>query len=378
MATMKLVLMEEDHYFIDMCSSYIRTSEHADSFMFTAFTTKEQGFAFIEQTKEAYILLVHEKFMPLPERVFQQHGCLIILSDTAGAADIMEYPVLCKYQPLNQFVSHIVSHFNEYTSSRRLKGNRSTKVISIFSAVGGSGKTITAVHLARELIYRGQRVFYLNLEQLPSLSWLEPGLNQEENHFSRMLYYGKIDPKLQTAKVDLYKRRHQVMGFDYFPGQSEPVEMEEMTEKDTETIICAVLATGAYDVVVLDLDSTLQPRMSASLRMSDQVLWLVVDDRIHWEKTALLMKQLLRNDHYFKGEWTGNIHVLVNKYNGALMNDHTALPLPVTGFTPYIPEWKAYGTIETLQARGAFSESLSSLPFLTSISQSEAHAHVVG
>ena len=314
------------HYFVDMCASYIRTSEHAETFMLTVFTNKEQGFAYVKRTKEPYILLVHESFMPLPERVFlQQNGCLIILSDTLTAADIVKYPVLCKYQPLNQFISHIISHFNEYTSSPKLKGNRSAEVISIYSAVGGSGKTLTAVHLARELSHQGGRVFYLNLEQLPSLPWLTASSKQEESFFSRMLYYGKADMHLQAAKVELYKRRHPVMGFDYFPGICDPIEMGVTTPTDTESLIHSILATGVYDKLVLALDSMWQPRTLASLRLSDQIIWLVIDDRVHWEKTNALMNQLMLQAVLGNERWRQNVNVIVNKFNGALLNNRGGL-----------------------------------------------------
>ncbi|WP_256223918.1 AAA family ATPase [Paenibacillus sp. 1_12] len=375
---MRLVLLEEDRYFVDMCSSYIRTSEHAEKFMFTTFSNKEQGFDYIERSKEPYILLVHESFMPLPERVFQQqHGCLIILSDTSVAADVMEYPVLCKYQPLNQFFSHIISHFNEYTTSPRLRGDHSAEVISVYSAVGGSGKTVTAAHLARELVYQGKRIFYLNLEQMPSYSWLESGLKQTENNFSRILYYGKIGEHLQTAKVELYKRQHPVMGFDYFPGVCEPAEMEEISEKDTQSLIRSVLATGAYDYIILDLDSALQHRTKAALRISDQVVWLVLDDRVHWEKTQALMNQLLSSHDDYEVDWGRKLYVVVNKFNGNLLNERSILPVAISGYLPYIPEWKSYAGVEILQVRGVFSEGLSKLSLLSPF-QAEAHTYAVG
>jgi cellulose biosynthesis protein BcsQ len=378
MAKMRLVLLEQDHYFIDMLSSYIRTSEYAETFTMSVFTTKEQGFMFIKQTEEPYILLVHESFMPLPERVYQQqHGCLIILNDIAAQADIVEYPVLCKYQPLNQLLSHIVSHFNEYTSSRMLRGNRSADIIAVYSAVGGSGKTLAAVHLARELVYQGKRVFYVNLEQLPSLSWLEEGKGEEENGFSRMLYYGKSDSRLQAAKVERFKRKHRVMGFDYFPGASEPAEMSEMTEQDTESLIKSVLASGAYDCVLLDLDSSLHPRVTASLKICEQVLWLIIDDRIHLEKTRLQMRQLMELGVFPENGLNHKLRLVVNKYSGMMSSGTAALQLPVSGCLPYIPEWKAVGSMDVLQTRGAFSESLAALAWIHSPA-AEGIANVVG
>ncbi|WP_028551726.1 AAA family ATPase [Paenibacillus sp. UNC451MF] len=370
MSKMKLVLLDADTYFIDRITAYTRTSDYASTFTVSAFTNREQGFSYIERSSENFILLVHESFIPLPELVFQrQHGCMLIVSDFPATGDIVEYPVVCKFQPLNQLLAHVISHYNEFTSSRMLKGDKTSQVVSVYSAVGGSGKTLTALHLARELALVGRNVFYINLEQLPSTLWIEQGESVEEHCFSRMLYYGKSDAKLQIAKVERYKRRHSVFGFDYFPGNGESLELAEMSEKDTESLVKAVLATGAYDCVLLDLDSSLFPRVKASLKVSDHVLWLVQDDSIQWEKCHTRMSQWM--DCQMETDWRHKCAILVNKFNGTLHNSESQLPLPIAGYLPYIPEWKSFGRTEIVLKRSAFSESLASLNWFRSLVQEE-------
>jgi len=366
MSKMKLVVLDTDSYFIERITAYIRTSDFASTFTVSAFTNKEQGFAYIEQASEQYILLVHESFMPLPERVFQrQSGCMLILSDFPASGDIVEYPVLCKFQPLNQLLAHVISHYNEFTSSQMLKGDKETQVVSIYSAVGGSGKTLTALHLARELSLAGRRVFYLSLEQLPSSIWVESDTGgEEDSSFSRMLYYGKSDSKLQIAKVERYKKRHSIWGFDYFPGNCEPLELAEMSAKDTEMMVRAVLASGAYDCVLLDLDSTLFPRVEAALKISDHILWLIQDDCIQWDKCSVRMRQWM--DRQEEPAWSHKCSLIVNKFNGALSSSERKLPLPISGYLPYIPEWKSYARLDIVHIRGTFSESLTSLDWFRS------------
>ena len=364
MSKMKLVVIDNDSYFIDMFSAYIRTSEYGQTFTLTAFSSREHGIAFIESLAEPCILLVHEAWMPLPDKAFmQQLGCLILLSDAGASLDILEYPVLCKYQPLNQLLSHLISHYNEYSSSRMIKGNRSTEVISVYSAVGGTGKTLTSVHLARELGLLGRKVFYLNLEQLPSVSWMEPSGTLEENHLARILYFGKKDPKLQIARIERYKRKHTAMGFDYFPGGFEPAEVMDMTMQDTETLIQSLVQSGVYDCVIADLDSCLYPRIRSCLQQSDLVLWLAADDRVQLEKTRMLLKLLTTQDDGNRVD-TAQIKLVVNKFSGSLTNPDTEWPLPIAGYLPYMPEWKSYPSVEKLQPRGVFSESIAALPLI--------------
>ncbi|UQZ81628.1 CobQ/CobB/MinD/ParA nucleotide binding domain protein [Paenibacillus konkukensis] len=376
MSKMKLVLLDDDAYFIEMVTAYVRTSEYSAAFTVSAFTTREHGFAYIEQASEAFILLAHERFMPLPERVFEKrHGCLMIVTDLPAAADIVEYPVLCKYQPLNRLLSHVVSHYNEFTASRLLKGNRSAQVISVYSAAGGSGKTMTAMHLARELSLTGRKVFYLNMEELPTVAWIEREEEPDKSGFSRMLYYGKNDPKLQAAKVDQYKRKHGTMGFDYFPGNHEPLELAEMSSKDVEALVQSVLASGAYDFVLLDLDTSLHPRVVASLQLSHQVLWLTLDEYVHWNKMKGRLQQLYSMP--WGPDWMHKVSLVVNKFSGTLSNESSGLPVAVSGYLPYIPEWKSYGRADAILVRGAFSESLAALPmFRSMVSEETGHAVV--
>ncbi|MFE5317369.1 AAA family ATPase [Paenibacillus sp. NPDC056579] len=378
MPKMKLVLLDTDAYFIEMVTSYIRAADYSGTFTVSAFTTKEHGFAFIEHSNEPFILLVHESFMPLPERVYQrEHGCMLIVSDLQVVADIVEYPIICKYQPLNQLMSVVISHYNEFTRSRILKGNRSSEVISIYSAAGGSGKTLTAMHLARELVLAGQRVFYITLEELPSASWIGSASNEESGHFSRMLFYGKSDRKLQSAKVERMKRKHSLLGFDYFPGNEEAAELAEMLESDTEALIGALQATGSYDYILLDLDSASHPRVRSALKLSDHIVWLVVDERVQWEKTRMRMRPAASG--FSETERLGKVTLLVNKFHGSLSNNAHDLLVPIHGYLPYIPEWKTFSRMEGVLSRSAFSESLAALPWFQALTgEAEVQRHVVG
>lgn len=378
MSKMKLVLLDTDAYFIEMVTSYVRSTDYSATFTVSAYTTKEAGFAFIERSGEPFILLAHDSFLPLPERVYdREHGCMLIVSDLQVVADIVEYPVVCKYQPLNQLMSIVVSHYNEFATHRTLKGNRSSQVISVYSAVGGSGKTMTAVHLARELVLAGRRVFYATLEELPGASWFEPFPAEEASHFSRMLYYGKTDAKLQTARVERYKRTHSVMGFDCFPGNGEAMELAEMSEADTETLVRSLQNTGGYDYIVLDLDSSLHPRVQCALKQSDHIVWLVADERIQWEKTKVRIRQTANGQS--DSDWMKKLTVIVNKFSGTLSNDAHDLPAPIKGYLPYIPEWKSFARMDSVQARCAFSESLASLVwFRTLVEPPEVQQHAAG
>jgi hypothetical protein len=107
------------------------------------------------------------------------------------------------------------------------------------------------------------------------------------------------------------------------------------------------------------------------------VLWLVTDDCIALEKCRLLLRQLTG----LSGPGSGlqrKLRMVVNKYSGAMNNGAAALPLPISGYLPYMPEWKSVGSAEALQVRGAFSDRLSSLSWIHAKNEVGGDAYVVG
>ena len=76
---------------------------------------------------------------------------------------------LYQYQPLPMLLEQLSAMFNSYvrepTRLADSEGGTSTKVISVYSPMGGTGKTAVALHLAHAASSYQRRTFYLNLER---------------------------------------------------------------------------------------------------------------------------------------------------------------------------------------------------------------------
>ncbi|UUZ79249.1 hypothetical protein LJK88_29145 [Paenibacillus sp. P26] len=245
MAKMNLVLLDEDPYFGEMVSAYIRTSEYAELYGIRVFTTAEQGRLFVEQNTEPLILMVHESLMPLTDAVYGlRPGCTVIISDQAVSGGVLEYPVLCKFQPLDRLLSSITAHYNEYCASRPITGRKGTTITAVYSAAGGTGKTVTAVHLARQLAVQGKRVLCVCMELFPSRGWYEADGNGEGEAFSQLLYYAKTNPKWIPSKLEANRKKHPLWKFDFIPPLPNGAEPLEIGGEEITRLLTGLTETG--------------------------------------------------------------------------------------------------------------------------------------
>ncbi|TVY10120.1 AAA family ATPase [Paenibacillus cremeus] len=353
MRKMTLVLLDSDRYFSEMLSVFIRTSEYADRFTIHCFSSKPQGLQFLEETQEPFILLVQETWLPLPETLARlKLGCTVLISDHHHSVLEVDYPVLCKFQPLDRLLSEVAAHYNDYCAVQQpLLGSRSTRVIAVYSTVGGAGKTVTALQIAKQLTLHGERVCCVSFERLPSYAWYPVQDAAGAEAFSSMVYYAKMNPKLLSSKIERWKSKHPVMKFDYIPPLAHLREWQELTEDDAASILQGLVDAKLYDVLVLDLDSILNDVMRQLLVKSDQVLWLLLDDVVYLQKTVTSLSEFRQTDE--PDSWLDlkkKISFVQNKRTGAPLNDFEGLGFRLSGALPYVPDWKAIGRLEQLSS----------------------------
>ncbi|WP_426454967.1 hypothetical protein ACP26L_15485 [Paenibacillus sp. S-38] len=354
---MTLALLDSDAYFGEMLSAYIRGSAFAERFRLKRFTAGEEGIRYLLEEREERIVLVHESWLPLPEEVFvHPAGAIVILSESAATGGILEYPVLCRYQPLDRLMSAVASHYNEYNAAVPLRGIRGTRVALLHSAAGGTGKTVTAVHMARRLALRGERVLMLCLERFASLPWFPDETGGDRESFSQLLYYARTNPAAAAGKLEGLVRRHPYGRFDYVPPAAEPREIEELGAEEASKLIEAIRASGLYDTLVVDTDSYAAGLSSALLRQADDILWLVTDDLVHLHKCSALMRSMQEQESP-KAPWLSKVRFVLNRSTGAALNSFEDYGLKIRHRLPYVPEWKAASRIGQLHQAPAFEDA---------------------
>lgn len=357
MGKIELIIADRDTIYLEYFSNFIRTTDFSDKFILKSFSRKESLEIYLESQSKIDILLVQLNLVPNYVSTPVVDTLVYLTDDDKGLEDT-DIPSLYKYQPLNQLLSKVTSHYLEkhnYRTIRASEGGR-TQVIAIYSGMGGSGKTTTALNLARQMASVEKKVLYLNLEFLNSTG---PLFHAEEgNHFSRILYYLKSNTSQLMAKLEELKRHDLQTRIDYFEPLQNSEEMLDMTKEDVKVLIETIVSMGSYDLVILDLESSTHERIVSALLNSDFIFWLLQDDVQCLEKNRLLLKeyQCLLDKNY--STLIKNTRFVMNRYTGKLANNLKDYGFVLDGHLPYIPEWKTVNQIDQLMKAPFFNKEV--------------------
>jgi len=260
------------------------------------------------------------------------------------------WPEIMIYQPLPQVAAGIRGLLAD-TLPADAEG---CQLLTVYSAVGGVGKTMTALNLAKLAGERGLRTLYLNLEPLNTTSILFG--TKEADSLSRLLYLVQTKPEDFAADAAQAIRYHPYLHADFIDAPDYPNERLAMTPELLSDFIGCLRACGRYDLIVADPDSGLGSWHMGLIRMSDRVAWLVTSDWQCMEKTRKLMQFWQEEE---KG-WGNHVYFLRNK--GGL-NASGAWPLPSqpAAELPFVPQWQESADPGRVFGSAAFCGSLEKL-----------------
>lgn len=284
------------------------------------------------------------------------------------------------YQPLSQLFevvwnrgSHDTlddSHINAPLSNR----NSSFKVVSVCSAGGGSGKTMAAFQLARYAAANGLRVFYWNLGFYPEWMLLYTDateLPRASNSFSQLMYYLRNDNSLKRdIPVDSFTIHVAPLRADTFDPSSKHEEWKELSERELGAVVKWLEGTGRYDLVLIDTADG-SPCLDDVLHLSNDIVWLILDDLPHLSKTVQCWNRIRQEHRDSYSTICARTHLLVNRYLGSMHNRWWRPELPLRGYLPYIPHWKQFHRVEQWFGSAVFQTAFeewaaTSLPWLGS------------
>lgn len=356
MKKIKLVIADRDPIYLEYFCNFIRSTDFSDKFILKSFSRKESLEKYLEMHDKIDVLLVQSDLFP---ELFsgKEAVTVIYLEDEEVSQLDTNLPILYKYQPLNHLLSKVTSYYLEkHHLSTRFGESSRTQVISMYSAMGGCGKTTTAINFAHQMCALDKKVLYLNFEFLNSTAGLFP--DEEGNHFSRILYYLKATTTQLMSKVEALKRHDLQTRLDYFEPLENPEEMLDMTKEDVTHLIEAIVQMGCYDLVILDLESNTHERITSALLNSDFVFWILQDDVQCLEKNRLLLTEYQRVLDKEYAALTQKTKFIMNRYTGRVANNLKEYGFELGGHLPYIPEWKTVSHIEQLTKAPFFNKEV--------------------
>lgn len=359
MQRITLVLADKDVEYIELFKRYIRQTEYEKKFIIKSFSSKENLEQYLLSENDCEILLIDSK-LSLDNLLLFNINSIILLSETDIISEKLHLPVIYKYQPLNKLISQILGLYLETFKGKEIIDGYNTKVISIYSASGGSGKTTTAVNIAKQLTLRDNKVFYLNFELITSVEVFFS--NSGSYDLSKILYYLKNNPSMVVSKIESFKEYDIDTKVDYLEPFVNPIEIFDLTYDDVKILIESIKKLGVYNYIIIDLDISLQEYVLGALTESDYVIWLVIDDiqSILKTKTAKKILENLLKEQYLT--LISKIRIVLNKYlETGTQNDFSNADIDLFSYLPYIPDWKVITSKNQLLFNDLFINKIDNL-----------------
>jgi cellulose biosynthesis protein BcsQ len=282
-------------------------------------------------------------------------SCIVSIGDTNINKAGLDTILLSKYQPLNILIDRMLTIYADHYA-KVFHTHSTTQIISVYSAVGGCGKTTVAANLAKLLAFLDHKVFYLNLELVPSISMFP--VKQDNQNFAQFLYYIQVHADSLAGKLEALKQYDPITKVHYLEPITNLTDMEEMSGNAADTLIQTLISHGEYEYIIVDLDHSLHDRIMRILSLSQRIIWLVLDDLNYVHKSATVFKELKTRFQKTSPQWTEKIHYILNKYTGKISNDLAASSIDLSGHLPYVPQWKSVSSIEQLMSENAFHSHL--------------------
>lgn len=356
MKKIRMVVADSNKDYLNAFAEFMRSSSENSRFVMTYFSNTDSLETYIQKGEIIDILLISPDLYA-SKLSLSKNVTTIFLEDDVILHDDDSESAVYRYQRMDQMLSNLLSIYYEKNedAGRILARSKQTQILSVYAPSGGSGKTTVALNLCKQLALDDLSIFYLNLETFnTSHLYLSA---QDADPSLKILYYVKEQSEQLMAKIESLKKHDPYLNVDYFDLETNAEEMLELNEKEITSLLNGIVQTGAYDYIVVDLDSSLHSRNVAALKEADWVVWTMASnpqniyqsEALFEEEENLFGKQNLLRD---------KLLVLLNKYTGNQNVDLSEAGFPLDGHLPYVAEWSELTTGQEIMENEWFNSAL--------------------
>lgn len=364
MIPIRVVLAVQESEYLESLLRYVHSSEFGEKMRVIAFTKLDKFLQYMKEIDRAEMVVGEAIFLDPWLKQGDQTVAWIVLDEMGQSS--LQGPVLAKYQPLPQLLNAILdlSRSQGRCASSRSLGE--TAMIGLLSAVGGSGKTTTALNMAKQLGACGLSVFYLNLETMNSSAVFPRQIRSRESEqgLSRLLYEMKAAQEMKDEvpiSVTSFVVPHEGIKADMFEPLTNIKEWIQMSKKDACQLMRLIADGGQYDVIIVDTDTGTGERCEAVMETCGSLVWMLLDDVISMYKSGQWLSFMEKSNPSLFSDMMLKSKFILNRYVGSLAN---TLPIhieQIDGVLPYIPSWKQVSHEEIILSSPIFQRDILNL-----------------
>lgn len=195
------------------------------------------------------------------------------LVDSPEVDSINGHPAVCRFQRTELIYKQVLGIFSEILGEASVRNlySDSTKVLIFSSPCGGTGTSTLAAACAAHFALGGKRCLYLNLEDFGGADSYFSGDGTAD--MSDVIYavkrrLGSLPIKLESC----VKRDYH--GVCYFATARLAVDMLELSSSERLELISALMESGSYDVIVVDMAFDLKKETRDIFEKAHVLAWV--------------------------------------------------------------------------------------------------------
>ena len=201
-----------------------------------------------------------------------------------------DFAKVAKYQRISNIYKELVREYADKAGySADFNNMQNTKLIAVYSPVGGSGKTTVALSLASKYVSRGKTALFLSMEQLCSSSCVNPKLEEGIT----ALVAGAADEHVNFELKLKGLMKQGMNGMFYLEGFERIVDYDAVTGGEMEDILDRMKRCNVCDILVVDMESALDSIGKAVLDAADKIVIVEKTGELSNLKMNLFAQQAL-------------------------------------------------------------------------------------
>lgn len=283
MNKLKIVLADTDeNYLAPLERKFIDEFENIGEIH--VITDKEYLRQYFSAPQSLDILLIDETVFDM-EMVKHDIGNIFILTEQSEKREFDNWNIsyINKYTSVKEICSEVMDNM---ATDVGLSAGESTKIIMVYSPIGGIGKTTVAAGLCGALAQKHKRVLFIGTDTLQTFGYLVEG--------GAVLAAG-LEKYFVTHSENIYEELKPYIKkglFHILPPFIRALSSLNITGSDYAYLIDKIKTTGEYDYIIIDSSSDFTEHTSLLMGKADYKLILVGQDRNSAGKLACLLNNI--------------------------------------------------------------------------------------
>lgn len=380
MYRINIIFADPDSEYLDRVQDFVNCT--FESFIkIMSFTKGELLKQFLSETNQKTdILAIHPELLQEidgNDELFSGVRLVLTLAEGSIQEEAKGYRWIEKFQPGDRLIKNILSIYAEYNSnvSKLISGSSTSRLIAVYSASGGTGKTSIALGLAARLSQMGRKVFCLSLESVNSMT---PALACTGNDaMTHVLLCLNENAASLTMNIQIHKTTDQRFRIDFLEPPDCFLELGELDREDVRDLLVHLVKMGAYDEIIVDMDSHLDEKTLCILECADSIVLVEAPEYNSRVKTDIFLAEINRIGLSNRLGLSEKLIQVMNKCQGE------SEPRPVRpefSLTHYIPFrqglWQQRGNQVCFDEDGLFINSVSGLAKHIIRGQGDSHCSI--